>query len=32
MDIDITKKVILYLVNEMGYSIGGAPKLMKMMF
>jgi len=32
MDIDITKKVILYLVNEMGYSMGGAPKLMKMMF
>ena len=32
MDIDLTKRVILYLINEMGYSIGGSPKLMKMMF
>jgi len=32
MNIDRTKKTILYLINEMGYSIGGAPKLMKMMF
>ncbi|MBU1177522.1 MAG: hypothetical protein ABIG88_02435 [Patescibacteria group bacterium] len=32
MDIDITKKVILYLVNEMGSLVGGSPKMMKMMF
>jgi len=32
MDIDITKKVILYVINEMSHSVGGSPKLMKMMF
>ena len=32
MNIDRNKKVILYLVNEMGYSIDSSLKLMKIMF